>query len=360
MGSQDDSGQDSAAQARRLQDFVAIGLFGLLLIAIGLAVDFVLHAQNPELAADEGLFTLENPGHLLLGLGITAAAVGLGGAAAALIRSGSEGAQFLRLGRVSARLGLAVLVLALVYVASGPGFGHGHGEIDGALQLSDGERMSSAMAAEIDRSRLPEDQAVALAALSWSRTGSIDDTGPGHQHGDSDSESVAGELTAAESEALAAQLAVAAEVAGKYPTAADAEADGYVRASTGVQGVGAHWVKWTLVDQPFDVAKPSMLLFEEVRHGYGFELVAFSYWAASIDEPEGFVGDTDEWHRHYGLCFENGWLKRENDPDRASCAGDWVNGSDLWMLHAWVVPGMENERGVFAANNPRLCERFCG
>ena len=43
------------------------------------------------------------------------------------------------------------------------------------------------------------------------------------------------------------------------------------------------------------------------------------------------------------------------------CPGqDWFNGEDLWMLHAWVVPGVENEYGIFHNVNPLLCERACG
>ena len=77
-----------------------------------------------------------------------------------------------------------------------------------------------------------------------------------------------------------------------------------------------------------------MLLFEEVKWGEGPELVGLSYWVSSPDEPEGFAGDTDVWHKHFGLCFHSGMLYLEDIPDRGSCEGDWINGSDLWMLHA--------------------------
>ena len=59
------------------------------------------------------------------------------------------------------------------------------------------------------------------------------------------------------------------------------------------------------------------------------------------------------------MCFKNGWLRTDNAP-REHCDGDWVNGSDLWMLHAWVVPGVENRLGPFADVNPLLCEHACG
>ena len=102
-----------------------------------------------------------------------------------------------------------------------------------------------------------------------------------------------------------------------------------------------------------------MLLFDELKWGQGPELIAFSYWVASPDPPEGFAGEMDRWHAHLGMCFENGWLTTDNWP-RESCDGDWINGSDLWMLHAWVVPGVENDTGIFETINPKLCERACG
>jgi hypothetical protein len=352
-----DADAHSENATRRLHRFVAVGLLGLLLIAAGLAVDAVLHALDPDLAAEEGLFTLRNPGHLLLAAGIGAAALGLGRAASILIERADDPSRFLRAGPHLLRLGLIGLVVAFGYIAAGPGFGHGHsGGISDALELSDGSRLSSSVAADVDRSRLPPQEAVALAALSWSRSGSVD-LESDHDHGDLDS--VAAPLTPAQQEALAIQLAAAAEVVPEFDTVEEAEALGYVQASNKVDGVGAHWVKWSLVDRPFDLAAPSMLLFEEVKFGEGFALIGYSYWVASTDEPEGFVGDTDEWHRHFGLCFESGWLITENTPDRSSCAGDWINGSDLWMLHAWIVPGLENRYGVFAPANPRLCERAC-
>ena len=357
MGTPSDVGRVLPGHARRLYRLVAVGLFGLLLIIVGIAVDMVLHAQDPDLAAEEGLLSVQNPGHLLLGLGIAATIAGLTGTASVLIGSGESVPGGLRIGRLMPRVGLLVLVLALVYVGFGPGFGHGYGDVADAVRLADGSRLSSGSAAAVDRSRLPPDEAMALTALAWSRSGSLD---PRLEHDHDEDDRERAELSALERETLAAQLAVASQMVAGYDTLAEAEAAGYVQASTGVDGVGAHWVKWSLVDRPFDPSVPSMLLFEEVRYGRGPELVAFSYWVASRDEPEGFAGATDVWHQHFGLCFEAGWLTTEDIPDRGECAGDWINGSDLWMLHAWLVPGLDNRLGQFAAVNPKLCERVCG
>jgi hypothetical protein len=146
----------------------------------------------------------------------------------------------------------------------------------------------------------------------------------------------------------------AVSVARSLATPERAAAAGYVQASPFLRGVGAHWIKWSLVSRPFDVAQPSMLLFD-ARVGQPQRLVGFSYWVASNAEPSGFAGPNDRWHRHSGLCFTNtGWLSTE-DVSNGECRGHWLDGQDLWMLHAWVVPGFPNSWGQFAPINPILC-----
>jgi hypothetical protein len=326
--------------------YVAMSLFGFVLIAIGLATDFVLHANDSSLAADEGVFTLSNPGHLLAGIGLIVVAVGLGRVATIMIGAADDESRLLRIARVSLGMGAIALIGSMVYIVVGPGFGHDHGtELPNATVLFDG----------VDRSRLPDDEALALATLAWSRPGSLAEDAY-HDHSDAEP----GDLTPQELEALDSQFAIATAARTRFDTVVEAEALGYVQGSGVSDGSGAHWIKWTLVDRPFDIENPSMLLFDELKRGEPMELIAYSYWVASEHPPEGFVGGTDEWHSHLGMCFENGWLKNDNIPDRRSCAGDWINGSDLWMLHAWVVPGLENDYGVFHNANPLLCERACG
>ena len=53
-----------------------------------------------------------------------------------------------------------------------------------------------------------------------------------------------------------AQLRVARAAARRYASARSALAAGYVLASYFVPGFGVHWVKWSLVDRPFDPAHP--------------------------------------------------------------------------------------------------------
>jgi hypothetical protein len=159
-------------------------------------------------------------------------------------------------------------------------------------------------------------------------------------------------------DALAGELRAAAQAACRLRSPEDASRAGYLLSSSYTQGVGTHWINWRLVDAPFDAARPSMLLFAP-RRGET-TLVGLSYWTrtADGDAPEGFSGTADHWHAHDGLCFDaRGALDRENVATSAECDGAWLNGSDIWMLHAWVVPGQPNPWGLFAPMNPVLCDR---
>src|SRR2546430_17623355 len=66
---------------RRTAAFLSAGLLGVAALLGGLALDSYLHARDPGLAHREGLFTLGNPGHVLLGIGIGLVVLGVVGAA---------------------------------------------------------------------------------------------------------------------------------------------------------------------------------------------------------------------------------------------------------------------------------------
>jgi hypothetical protein len=71
--------------------------------------------------------------------------------------------------------------------------------------------------------------------------------------------------------------------------------------------------------------------------------------------PRRVRGPNDVWHSHLGLCFVGGRIYQEGMPHALACPGEWLAGDDLWMLHAWVVPGVTNSLGRFAPQNPALC-----
>lgn len=103
---------------RRLSYFVALGLLGVMSLLAGLSWDAILHARDPALAAEEGVFTLANPGHVLLGLGIAAVVAGLLGVGYELLMQQTAGPWGQPLVRRGFLAGGVALVVASVSVTS--------------------------------------------------------------------------------------------------------------------------------------------------------------------------------------------------------------------------------------------------
>jgi hypothetical protein len=152
----------------------------------------------------------------------------------------------------------------------------------------------------------------------------------------------------------ARQLAAARAFAVAHPHLRDAQADGYLPQNF-VDADGVHVVDWRLVTKHFDPARPSMVIYESMRPDA--RIVALSYVVESIGhQPDGFAGPQDSWHQHLGLCFKDGLLVPsafKNEPGCRLIGGRYLSGTTLWMLHAWVVPHLQNPWGVFAIVNPR-------
>ncbi|GAC1648592.1 MAG: hypothetical protein NVS9B11_21530 [Candidatus Dormibacteraceae bacterium] len=93
---------------KRLFVFLTIGILGITALLLGLAVDAYLHAKDATLAHREGIFTLANPGHVLMGTGIALAVIGLLGAAYTSLPLGRWG-----------RRAFVVTSLALIVMSGG-------------------------------------------------------------------------------------------------------------------------------------------------------------------------------------------------------------------------------------------------
>jgi len=82
--------------------------------------------------------------------------------------------------------------------------------------------------------------------------------------------------------------------------------------------------------------------------------------------PPGFAGPNDHWHQHNangGLCLKGGEVVGGEEISRADCAARGGHKTlliDIWMLHAWVVPGFECTWGVFSGECPELGGRIGG
>ncbi len=67
--------------------FLLLGGFGLLVLAAGLIIDSAIHAANASLTAHERIFSFDNPGHLILAMGLTFTSAGLVGAMGTMLNN---------------------------------------------------------------------------------------------------------------------------------------------------------------------------------------------------------------------------------------------------------------------------------
>ena len=198
-----------------------------------------------------------------------------------------------------------------------------------------GARRAPLTPRDVDRITPAERAAIELLGASGAAA-PVD--GHGHEHG----VAVEAPLFTGDKATFANQWLAAQHAVSRFDTLDEIRALGYVRSSAPIAGIGSHWVRWPQLAEPFDPAQPSMLLFDESRDPA--RLVGFSYWVQSPTEPEGFAGTNDHWHQHQGLCIVNGWVDRERATGPEACAGTFLAGGDLWMLHAWPVEGYEQRR----------------
>lgn len=159
---------------------------------------------------------------------------------------------------------------------------------------------------------------------------------------------------------LGDELDVARRAAARYPTVADALAGGYTQGDSYYAGLGVHYQNFDGTIAEFDPANPAQLLYDGTDNSS--KLVGLSYVVAREGDtpPEGFAGSNDQWHRHQKWCLDpeqnNLSLAADvlTDAECTELGGEVLINPDLWMLHTWVVPGMENDWGLFAAAHPGL------
>jgi hypothetical protein len=112
---------------------------------------------------------------------------------------------------------------------------------------------------------------------------------------------------------------------------------------TGVGGMGQHYVKGALVEDPIlDRLRPEVLVFEPRKDG-GFKLVAVEY-----------VVLKEAWHQANGPNAPRLFGKRL----KLVPAGNRYGLPDFYELHAWIWKA--NPRGVFDDWNPKVSCRGTG
>ncbi|HET9728353.1 MAG TPA: hypothetical protein VFR41_02980 [Acidimicrobiia bacterium] len=172
-------------------------------------------------------------------------------------------------------------------------------------------------------------------------------------------------LTHMQRSQLESQMEAARQVALRYPTVKEAVAAGYHESTVYVPCIGAHYTNFGLVTAPFDPAKPSELLYDGTSPDS--KIVGLSYLLFHPGgAPPGFAGPNDHWHQHNangGLCLKGGLVVGSEALTREQCAargGRKTLLTDVWMVHAWIVPGFECTWGTFSGECPELGGRLCG
>jgi hypothetical protein len=171
-------------------------------------------------------------------------------------------------------------------------------------------------------------------------------------------------LTHAERAALEGQMSAARAVALRYPTVKDAVAAGYIKSTPFVPCIGAHYTNIPKAAR-FDPSEPSELLYDGTEPDS--KIVGLSYLVLHHDgPPPGFSGPNDYWHQHNangGLCLKGALVVGDESTTAQECAqrgGRKALLTDIWMLHAWIVPGFECTWGSFSGECPELGGRLCG
>ncbi|MBW3602921.1 MAG: hypothetical protein KY434_09535 [Actinobacteria bacterium] len=308
---------------RRLLWSVGIGGVGMAAVLAGLVWDAVLHGADPSLAATEGVFTLSNPGHLLLVGGIGVACLGLlltADAALALRGGGSWGGEGGRLRRVT--LGAAVVVLAGVAATAAwaDSRGHAHPAIEDAAH-------SHAAVRAVD--------------------GHADGDTHGDGHGDGHAAADPSGATPAQRSAADRLLADTRTAAARWASLDAAKADGF-RPITPVLNGLQHWHNQRFFTDGaiLDPQAPEELIYATTSRGP--VLVAAMYLMERVDEPGPTIGGPlTVWHDHEDLCFSaDGRVVGFHRPPRQTCPPGSVNQRTPEMLHVWLV---DNPAGPFAA-----------
>jgi hypothetical protein len=172
-------------------------------------------------------------------------------------------------------------------------------------------------------------------------------------------------LTESQRAQLEQQMSAARAVVARYPTVASAEAAGYHLSTVYVPCIGAHYTNTGLVGR-FDPSAPSELLYDGTRADSKIVGLSFLVYHPG-GPPEGFAGPNDHWHQHNsngGLCFgAGGTVIGGEDTSESACramGGVKHELTDVWMVHAWVVPGFECSWGVFAGECPELGGKLGG
>lgn len=296
---------------------------GVATLLVGLGWDAVLHGVDPELAAREGIFTLTNPGHVLLGGGIAIIVAGALMFFAGRALTTSHPLAFALSAAAMATLATASFALA---ASTGTLGGPKHVQEDEMVHTHD------------DGTVHTHDEHQEFEAQQSGSTASSQRGGVLHDHGE------AMAITSAELEGAARLAADTKAAAVRFEDIEAALAEGYYQVAPPRNSL-AHYMNtgYNRDGRILDPERPESLIYLRMTNG-GWKLVGVMYRMPSPDQPGPRVGGAlTAWHAHDNLCTANGRVVATTNT--GSCPNGTLGGKTPEMLHVWLV---DNPNGVFS------------